>query len=128
MKKILSLTALICLIIVAISSVSCSKNDDPADHDLFVGTYKGHISYTDADGKKSADNGSVTVVKAGGEYYFRFSDGIPDLKGVRFKKDGDHTLVNIDLKEGLHFVRIDASSLTILYTKDNKVWTANAKR
>ena len=128
MKKILSLTALICLIIVAISSVSCSKNDDPADNDLFVGTYKGDISYTDADGKKSADNGSVTVVKAGGEYYFRFSDGIPDLKGVRFKKDGDHTLVNIDLKEGLHFVRIDASSLTILYTKDKKVWTANAKR
>lgn len=128
MKKILSLTALICLIIMAISSVSCSKNDDPADNDLFVGTYKGHISYTDADGKKSANDGSVTVVKAGGEYYFRFSDGIPDLKGVRFKKDGDHTLVNIDLKEGLHFVRIDASSLTIFYTKDNKVWTANAKR
>lgn len=128
MKKNLSLTALICLIIVAISSVSCSKNDDPADNDLFVGTYKGNISYRDADGKKSADNGSVTVVKAGGEYYFRFSDGIPDLKGVRFKKDGDHTLVNIDLKEGLHFVRIDASSLTILYTKDNKVWTADAKR
>ena len=63
MKKFLSLIALICLIIVAISSVSCSKNDDPADNDLFVGTYKGHISYTDADGKKSADNGSVTVVK-----------------------------------------------------------------
>ncbi len=128
MKKFLSLTALICLIIVAISSVSCSKNDDPADNDLFVGTYKGDISYTDADGTKNAKNGSVTVVKAGGEYYFRFSDGIPDLKGVRFKKDGDHTLVNIDLKEGLHFVRIDASSLTILYTKDKKVWTANAKR
>lgn len=128
MKKILSLSALICLIIMAISSVSCSKNDDPADNDLFVGTYKGHISYTDADGKKSANDGSVTVVKAGGEYYFRFSDGIPDLKGVRFKKDGDHTLVNVDLKEGLHIVRIDASSLTIFYTKDNKLWTANAKR
>ena len=128
MKKFLSLTALICLIIMAISSVSCSKNDDPADNDLFVGTYKGHISYTDADGKKSANDGSVTVVKAGGEYYFRFSDGIPDLKGVRFKKDGDHTLVNVDLKEGLHIVRIAASSLTIFYTKDNKLWTANAKR
>lgn len=128
MKKILSLSALICLIIMAISSVSCSKNDDPADNDLFVGTYKGHISYTDADGKKNANNGSVTVVKAGGEYYFRFSDGIPDLKGVRFKKDGDHILVNVDLKEGLHIVRIDASSLTIFYTKDNKLWTANAKR
>ena len=81
-----------CLIIVAISSVSCSKNDDPADNDLFVGTYKGHISYTDADGKKSANDGSVTVVKAGGEYYFRFSDGMPDLKGVRFKKDGEPQL------------------------------------
>lgn len=51
-----------------------------------------------------------------------------DLKGVSFKKEGDHTLVNIDWKEGVKIIRINASSLNILYTKEGKIWTANAKR
>ena len=38
MKKIIALVSVICLSLVAFS---CSKNDDPADNDLFVGTYKG---------------------------------------------------------------------------------------
>ena len=119
---------MICLFIVALASISCSKTDDPADNDIFVGTYKGRITYSGDKIKKSADNGSITVIKAAGNYYFRFSDGIPDLKGVTFKKEGDHTLVNIDLKEGVKIIRINASSLNILYTKDGKIWTANGKR
>lgn len=128
MKRNLKLVTIISLFIVAISFVSCSKNDDPADNDIFVGTYKGRITYLDGNVHKVADNGSVTVVKAGGSYYFRFSDGIPDLKGVSFKKEGDNTLVNIDLQEGLKLIRINASSLKILYTQDGKTWTANANR
>ena len=50
------------------------------------------------------------------------------LKEVKFKKEGDHTLVNIDFKEGVTFIRINASTLNILYTMDGKIWTANAKR
>lgn len=127
MKK-KNLITLICLFLVALTSISCSKKDDPADNDIFVGTYKGKIAYSDNEVKKNADNGSIVVVKAAGSYYFRFSDGIPDLKGVSFKKDGDHTLVNIDLKEGVKIIRINASTLNILYTKDGKIWTANGKR
>ena len=128
MKKIFTLVTLICLSIVAFSSISCSKKDDPADNNLFVGTYKGKITYSDGKEKKAADDGSVTVVKAGNDYYFRFSDGIPDLKGVSFKKEGDNTLVNIDLQDGLKLIRINASSLNILYTQDGKTWTANGNR
>jgi len=128
MKKIIALVSVICLSLVAFSSISCSKNDDPADNDLFVGTYKGSISYSNGNEKKSADNGAVTVVKTGNDYYFRFSDGIPDLKGVSFKKEGDNILVNVDLQDGLKVIRINASSLNILYTTDGKTWTANAKR
>ena len=127
MKKI-TLVTLVCLFIVTFFSISCSKKDDPADNDIFVGKYKGSITYLSGKEKKSIDNGSVTVVKAGGSYYFRFSDGIPDLKGVSFKKEGDNTLVNIDWKEGVKIIRINASSLNILYTKEGKIWTANAKR
>jgi len=128
MKKIFALVTVICLSLVAFSCISCSKNDDPADNDLFVGTYKGKISYLDGETKKIADNGSVTVLKAGNDYYFSFSDGIPDLKGIKFKKEGDHSLVNIDLQDGVKIIRINASSLNILYTTDGKTWTANAKR
>ena len=128
MKKIFTVVTLICLSIVALSFTSCSKKDDPADNDLFVGTYKGSISYLKGNEKKSFDNGSVTVVKAGNDYYFRFSDGIEDLKGVSFKKEGDNNLVNVDFQDGLKIIRITASSLYILYTTDGKTWTANASR
>ena len=127
MKRIV-LFSVICLSLVAFPCASCSKHDDPADNDLFVGTYKGKVSYSDSQQKKSADNGAVTVVKTGNNYYFRFSDGIPDLKGVSFKKEGDNTLVNIDLKDGVKIIRINASSLNILYTTDGKTWIANASR
>ena len=70
----------------------------------------------------------MTVIKTGNDYYFRSSDGIPDLKGVSFKKEGDNTLVNIDLKDGVKLIRINASSLNILYTTDGKTWIANASR
>lgn len=125
MKKIIALVSVICLSLVAFS---CSKNDDPADNDLFVGTYKGSISYLNGQERKAVDNGSVTVVKTGNDYYFHFSDGIEDLKGVSFKKEGDNTLINVDLQDGLKVIRINASSLYILYTTDGKTWTANAKR
>ena len=128
MKKIFTVVTLICLSIVALSFTSCSKKDVPADNDLFVGTYKGSISYLNGQEKKAVDNGSVTVVKTGNDYYFRFSDGIEDLKGVSFKKEGDNTLINVDLQDGLKVIRINASSLYILYTTDGKTWTANAKR
>ena len=128
MKKLFTLVTLICISIVAFSSISCSKKDDPADNDLFVGTYKGKISYTNGQDQKATDNGAVTVVKTGNDYYFRFSDGIEDLKGVSFKKEGDNTLINVDLQDGLKVIRINASSLYILYTTDGKTWTANASR
>ena len=125
MKKIIALVSVICLSLVAFS---CSKNDDPADNDLFVGTYKGSISYLNGQERKAVDNGSVTVVKTGNDYHFRFSDGIPNLTGVKFKKEGDNILVNVDFQDGIKFIRINASSLNIGYTTDGKTWTANAKR
>ena len=128
MKKTIALVSVICLSLIAFSCISCSKNDDPADNDLFVGTYKGKVSYFDSQQKKSADNGAVTVVKTGNNYYFRFSDGIPNLKGISFKKEGDNSLVNVDLQDGVKIIRINASSLNILYTTDGKTWIANASR
>lgn len=115
------------LLIASFVLLSCSKDDAPADNDLFVGTYNGTISYLTPGETKSTDNGKVTVVKVGNHYDFVFSDGIPDLKGVQFKKDGDHTVITVD-DDASKFIRITASKLSIIYTKDLAVWTADCNR
>lgn len=126
MKNVWRIIAVICL---TLAVVSCSKDDDPADNDLFVGTYEGSVSYLEDGSNISSDDSSVTVVKAGNNYNFNFNEsGIPMLSGVEFKEDGDNTLINVDFEEGLHVIRITASSLNILYSKDGQTWTANCTR
>lgn len=106
---------------------SCSKDDNPVDNDLFVGKYKGSISYLDDDTSINKEEGNVEVVKVGKNYNFIFSDKIPNLTGVQFKEDGDSSVINIDSDEA-KLIRIDASKLVIAYTKDGKIWTANCDR
>lgn len=126
MKNVLKIAGVLFFALVV---VSCSKEDDPADNNLFVGTYDGSVSYNDDNTNISSDNSSVTVVKVGDDYNFKFNeDGIPALTGVEFKDDGDHGVINIDFEEGVKVVRIDESSLYILYSKNGKTWTANASR
>ena len=108
---------------------ACNDDDDPANNDFFAGTYKGSISYKDANNSLSTQSGSVFVTKiaSGTKYNFTFSDKIPNLNGIEFEKKGDNTLVSVGANE-VSYIRIDNSKLTILYTKDGKTWTANATR
>lgn len=125
MKNVVKILGVFCLVFLAFA---CSKDDDPADNDLFVGTYKGSISYS-GDENISTDDGSVTVVKTGNDYYFRFSNGIPDLTGVEFEQSDDNVLINVDFEDGIQYIRITASTLEMLYTKDgDETWTANCTR
>lgn len=125
MKKILSVLA-IALLTVSLFT-SCKKDDDPADNDLFVGTYRGSVSYNTDGETISKDNGSVTVVKIGSKYNFAFSDGIPDITGVEFEKENDNTYINIG-GDATSYIRINASTLKILYIKDGKRWGADCTR
>jgi len=125
MKKYLKFLSV--LLIATFVFISCRKDDAPADNNLFVGTYNGKISYLTAGENKSTDNGKVTVVKVGNNFNFVFSDGIPDLKGVQFKNDGDNTVISID-DDASKFIRITASKLSIVYAKDQAVWTADCNR
>lgn len=128
MKKILRISAIICL---ALITFACSKDDDPVDNDFFVGTYEGPVAYTNDDGdKESHDNGKVTVIKVASKtkYNFEFSNGIPNLNGVDFEEDGDNRLINVDFEDGVQYIKIDESSLKMLYTKDNQTWEANVER
>ncbi len=115
------------VLITALVFTSCSKDDDPVDNDLFIGKYKGKISYVEGDTNISKDDGSVEVVKVGKNYNFLFSDKIPNLTGVTFEKEGENVVINVGSDEA-HLIRIDQSKLVIAYTKDGKVWTANCDR
>lgn len=124
MKSILKIFGILCLSIFVFTA--CSDDDDPADSDFFIGRYNGEVSYSNADESKSNDNGHVQVVKVGDKYNFLFSDSIPDITGVEFEKN-ENTAVMIG-SSGTHYIRINASKLTILYLKDGATWTANADR
>lgn len=111
---------------------ACSKDDDPTNNDFFIGTYKGTISYN-GDGTSndvSSTSGSVTVTKigSGDTYNFAFSNGIPDINSVQFEKKGDNVYFNVGGQDGVNYIRIDASTLKMLYLKDGQTWTADCTR
>ncbi|ALR32628.1 hypothetical protein ATE47_15690 [Chryseobacterium sp. IHB B 17019] len=130
MKKAIRILGLFLLVFFAVTSFSsCSDDDDPANNDFFAGTYRGSVSYNDDDDDISTDNGSVFVTKiaSGTKYNFAFSNGIPDLNGVEFNQEGDHTLVMVG-STATSYIRIDNNELKILYLKDGRTWTANCTR
>jgi len=120
--KILSL-----LFITFIAFSSCSKDDDPADNDLFLGKYEGSVSFNSSDDEDvSETNGSVTVTKVGNNYTFNFSDGIPTLGDITMEKGDNNTLVFSDGELGT--IRITASSLNIAYIRNGRTWRADCSR
>jgi len=115
--------------LVAISlmfMVSCDKDTDPSETDLFVGTYEGTISFNNGEETIIDDDGRVTVTKVGSSYSFMFGTGIPDLTGVRFESSDDNTYVSVG--EGLTGITISASSLDMLVINDEGTWTADCSR
>lgn len=125
MKSMLKIVG--ALMMVAFLFAACSKDTDPADVDVFAGTFKGKISYKDGTTNTTKDNGSVFVTKVGTRYDFRFSDGIPDLTGVEFEKKDDNTMVNIG-SSGTGVITITKDKLVIGFTRDNKIWGADCTR
>ncbi|UIR57667.1 hypothetical protein LZQ00_07560 [Sphingobacterium sp. SRCM116780] len=124
--KLFGLMAIFFTVLTTFSA--CSKDDDPADNDFFIGNYKGSVGYRDGSTTINENSdGTVEVVKVGNSYNFIFNKSIPKLTGVKFEKKGDHVLVNAD-ETSTNYIRIDNNSLTILYVKDNKTWTANCTR
>lgn len=126
MKTFFKLSSLLLLALVV--TVSCSDDDDPADNNLFVGTYNGTIGYSEESSETdiSTDDGRVTVVKVDDNYRFDFSDAIPSLTGLEMEED-QNVLVRIG-DDGSGTLRIDAGNLEIAFTRDGETWTANATR
>lgn len=116
------------LLIVAamMFTAACSKDDDPADSDIFIGTYRGSISFTDDEENISDADGRVTVAKVGNSYNFDFGTGIPNITGVKFEESSDGNYVSIG--EGVTGITISAGSLEMLVTNDRGTWTADCSR
>lgn len=124
MKNILKILGILCLSVFVFAA--CSDDDDPANNDFFIGRYNGKVTYSSSDENKSNDNGSVQVVKVGDKYNFLFSDGIPNITGIEIEKN-ENSAVMVGSTE-THYIRINASKLTILFLKDGATWTADANR
>ena len=127
MKNVLKILSVLLLMFAV--SISCSRDDDPVDNDFFAGTYKGKVTYNETGGTSiAANDGSVFVTKIGNEnkYNFAFSNGIPNLNGIEFTKDGN-TMINVG-NNATALIRINNKDLDILYVKDGKTWTADCTR
>jgi len=127
MKNSIKILSLLFITLFAFSA--CSKDDDPADNDLFTGRYEGDVSFASTDDDEddvSTTNGSVTVVKVGDTYTFNFSDGIPTLGDIEMKKGDNNTIIIGD--GALGTITITESTLRIAYTKDGRTWTADCDR
>ncbi|MCH5598523.1 hypothetical protein [Niabella ginsengisoli] len=105
---------------------ACSKDDDPANNDLFAGTYKGSVSYSNGDESKSNENGSVFVTKVGDRYDFKFSDGIPAITNVTISEGDGGYIGTVNGYTG--FIRFNANNLNIAVGKDGATWTSNGDR
>ncbi|MEY8758539.1 hypothetical protein [Chryseobacterium tongliaoense] len=131
MKNAIKILGMLLLVFFTVTSLSsCSDDDDPTNNDFFAGTYRGSISYNDGGSTNiSTDNGSVFVTKiaSGTKYNFAFSNSIPDLNGIQFEQQGDHTLVMVG-SNATSYIRIDNDELKIFFAKDGKTWTANCTR
>lgn len=123
----LMLKSLAVLLLSTIMFTSCSKNTDPADVDVFAGTFRGNVGYIDSETTKSQANGSVFVTKVGDRYDFRFSDGIPDLTNVRFEKRDANTMVSVG-DAGTGTITITKDNLDIGFTRDGRAWSADCGR
>ncbi|GAB3352357.1 hypothetical protein GCM10027566_11550 [Arachidicoccus ginsenosidivorans] len=128
MKNKFKILGLMCMALLAISvfTISCSKDDDPADNDFFIGTYNGDISYQGDGQTITDDDGKLTVVKVGSSYSFKFGSGIPDINNVKFEKKDDNTYVSIG--SGVTGITITASTLKMLVSNDDGTWTADCSR
>lgn len=125
MKSMLKIVGVLLLSVFLLSA--CSKNTDPADVDVFAGTFRGKITYVDAEKNISQDNGSVFVTKVGTRYDFRFSDGIPDITGVQFERKDDNTMTSIG-SSGTGLITINKDKLVITFARDGRNWTADCGR
>lgn len=131
-RKTAKFARLLMLILSVFALSSCSRDDDPSDNDFFAGTYRGTLTYDGIGGPSpdiTASNGSVFVTKIGSatKYNFRFSNGIPDINGIEFRKEGDNTMVMVG-STTTSYIRITNNNLTILYSTNGQTWTADATR
>jgi hypothetical protein len=115
------------LLFAAFVISACSKDTDPADVDVFAGTFRGSIGYTDDEKDISQANGSVFVTKVGTKYNFRFSDGIPDLTGVEFQQKDDNALVSVG-SDGTGLITINKDKLVIGFSRNSRNWSADCSR
>lgn len=128
MKQTLSFLAVLLFTVFTISS--CSKKDNPADNNVFVGTYTGKTSYTKTGSLVGLADGKVTVTKVGDKYRFDFRDNangsIPAITDIEIPKGQSSYTGTINGYTG-NF-SISASNLDLNLTKEGAIWTADCSR
>jgi hypothetical protein len=128
MKKIFKITIL--LFVSTLFFVSCKKeslyDELPSE---FIATYTGSLGYTPNGGLPiaNATSGQATITQSSKVVTISFSNNIPSLTGLRFKKtNGVYASVAID--GSVAGIKFEANSASIAYTKDGNSWAFNGSK
>lgn len=127
MKKVMKLCGFLLIAVLAFGFYSC--DNDPAESDLFLGTYKGKISYAKLGDKViGPTDGKVVVGKVGKTYSFHFTEGIPDITGLKFEEKGSHSWAALSINGLSGIITINDKKLHIAATQNGATWTADCTR
>jgi hypothetical protein len=104
--------------------VSCKKeslyDELPAE---FLATYTGSLGYTPSGGTAitNATSGQATIAQSNKVSTITFSNNVPSLTGLRFKKtNGIYASVAID--GSVAGIKFEGNTMYVTYTKDSNVW------
>jgi len=141
----IALTAFFLLFLVAFSS--CGKDEDtnpspdkdpdtiedPVPLPAPVTTiYEGELTYTPPTGSTDlpifTDNATATIEENGDTYTIRFSDNVPSLSNLKFKRDGDEEYASISDSGVLTGVSIDGDDLDIGATLSGETWAFSGSK
>lgn len=106
--------------------------EDLADKDLFIGAYKGKVTYLKPKEKISIreNMGKVTIGKVGSLYDFYFSNNIPTISGVKMEGAGGKFSGIVLTNEENSLIKIENGHLKLNYVKGilEETWTADCTK
>jgi hypothetical protein len=119
MKKIfygLKLLALSSLLLLS----ACKKEDLFAE---YVATYTGSLGYnvTTPNPITNTTSGQATITQSNKVVSISFSNGVPSITGLRFKKSGSN-YASIATDGSVAGINFEGSKANIAYTKDGNTW------
>jgi len=124
-KVFLGIIGILGLFLIVVTIYWTKK--DVTTENFFLGQYDGVVFFEDKESMTHFEDSSVNVVKIGNSTSFVFSDDIPTISSIAFKRTEQDDIINMEATE-TNYIRLNNKKLEILFTQDNRTWVIYATR